>query len=330
MVGVRETEIYRRDARREGSPLTAKQREELLRPYLPSPPPQANTVSRKQRGARAVSEFFRIQLYVLVYTLIHTFFGLYMRLRQWYHAVLYRIFAVLYYHHRTPQLIQKDVKGLSRLPEHLSVILEYNPEEKGGEGLEQLIEEIAEIAAWSACAGIPLLSVYEKTGILKSYIPTTHRAIAKRLQAYFGTRRPSLQLRAPHLPAFLNGDLVDESHSDSNQDGPGHLSVLLLSAEDGRSTMVDLTKTLTEMSQRSKLSPNDISVDLVDVEIRESTMAEPDLLILFGPDVELQGYPPWQIRLTEIFHVPDNTGVEYQIFLRALYRFGKAQMRFGR
>lgn len=110
----------------------------------------------------------------------------------------------------------------------------------------------------------------------------------------------------------------------------GHLSVLLISAEDGRSTMVDLTKTLTEMSQRRKLAPDDISQDLIDAEISESVMSEPDLLVLFGPSVHLQGYPPWQARLTEIFHVQGNSGVGYQVFLRALYRYANAQMKFGR
>lgn len=109
-----------------------------------------------------------------------------------------------------------------------------------------------------------------------------------------------------------------------------HLSILLLSAEDGRSTLVDLTKTLTEMSQRRKLSADDISLDLIDAEISESVMGEPDLLVLFSPNVQLQGYPPWQVRLTEIFHVADNSGVGYQVFLRALHSYAKAQMRFGR
>lgn len=109
-----------------------------------------------------------------------------------------------------------------------------------------------------------------------------------------------------------------------------HLSILLLSAEDGRSTLVDLTKTLTEMSQRRKLSSDDISLDLIDAEISESVMGEPDLLVLFSPNVQLQGYPPWQVRLTEIFHVADNSGVGYQVFLRALHSYAKAQMRFGR
>lgn len=112
--------------------------------------------------------------------------------------------------------------------------------------------------------------------------------------------------------------------------GKAHLSILLLSAEDGRSTLVDLTKTLTEMSQRRKLSSGDISLDLIDAEILESVMGEPDLLILFSPNVQLQGYPPWQLRLTEIFHVADNSGVGYQVFLRALHSYAKAQMRFGR
>ena len=51
-----------------------------------------------------------------------------------------------------------------------------------------------------------MLSVYEKTGVLKSYIPTTHTTVATKLHSYFGDKRPSLQVRAPHVPSFLNGD----------------------------------------------------------------------------------------------------------------------------
>jgi len=272
---------------------------------------------------------------------VHTIFSVYIRIRQAYHAVKDRILAILYYHHRTPELIQKDVKGLSRLPQHLSVVLKLEDGGRGGAGLEALVDEMAEISAWCACVGIPILSVYEQTGelvtditwtvliisqgILKGYVPATHRAITRKLSSYFGLPHPALTLRAPHVPSIESA-----SSTPTSENAQPHLSILLLSAEDGRDSLVDLTKTLTEMSQRSKISSSDISIDLVDAEISESVMGEPDLLVLFGPSVELSGYPPWQLRLTEIFHVQDNHGVGYQVFLRALYNYANAQMRFGR
>ena len=84
------------------------------------------------------------------------------------------------------------------------------------------------------------------------------------------------------------------------------------------------------MSQHGKLLPADISGELIDAEISESVMGEPDLIILFGDRIVLDGYPPWQARLAEMFHVQDNSsGVGYHIFLRALYKYGQAQFRLG-
>ena len=160
---------------------------------------------------------------------------------------------------------------------------------------------------------------------MKHYIPNLHTAVSSKMHAYFGEDVPSLQIGAPNISSYLNGN-----SSESTEGSSGHLSILLLSAEDGRSTLVDLTKTLTEMSQRKKLSAEDITQELVDAEITESVMGEPDLLVLFGPTVQLQGYPPWQVRLTEIYHVQDNNGVGYQVFLRALHSYSKAHMKFGR
>ncbi|KAH6670646.1 nuclear undecaprenyl pyrophosphate synthase-like protein [Halenospora varia] len=336
----RETEIYRRDAKLNHNLLTPAEREKLLEPYLPTPPARSPSRSKKNgkiprimvekpksHSRLGVRNFLRNQLHALLYAIVHTIFSVYIRLRQAYHNVKDRILAILYYHHRTPELIQKDVKGLSRLPEHLSFVLKLEDGGKGGAGLEALVDEVAEITAWCACVGIPTISIYEQTGILKGYIPATHRAVTRKLASYFGPEHPGITLRAPHTPS------VESPATSPTIDSRGaakNLSVLLLSSEDGRDSLVDLTKTLAEMSQRSKLSVKDISLDLVDAEISESVMGEPDLLILFSPTVELSGYPPWQMRLTEIFHVHDNQGVGYQVFLRALYNYANVQMRFGR
>lgn len=60
-------------------------------------------------------------------------------------------------------MIQNDVKRLSKVPKVLSVILRVE-DGKGGTELERLVNEVAEVSAWCASAGIPALNVYEKTG----------------------------------------------------------------------------------------------------------------------------------------------------------------------
>jgi hypothetical protein len=112
-----------------------------------------------------VRRFLRHQLHIFAYLTIHAFFSIYIRLRQSWQALTDGVYSVLHHHHRTPELIQSDVKGLSRLPKHLSVILTLEDEgRRGGAELERLVNDVADISAWCACAGIPQLSVYEKTG----------------------------------------------------------------------------------------------------------------------------------------------------------------------
>jgi len=254
---------------------------------------------------------------------IHALFGIHLLLRWVYNFVVGHVFAVLYYHHRTPQLIAKDVAELrerGKFPKHLSVVLDYERND-----LDKLIDEVSEIACWCASAGIPRLSVYERTGILKSHIPRSHRGISKQLFSYFGQERPTLRVHAPHSRTFVGDDTSSDDGSEQTR-----LEVMFISEEDGRESLVDLTKTLCDMAQRGKLSSEDVSVELIDAEVKENCMGEPDLLLLFSSSITLKGYPPWQLRLTEIYNVTDNEGVGYQVFLRALYCFARTEMRFGR
>lgn len=165
MVLSRETQIYRQDVQQKGGLLTPKQREELVKPYLPDPVLESSAQAPRRRMSRPVRKFLKTQLHIFVFAVIHTLFSIYIRLRQTYHILLDRVFAILYYHHRAPELIRQDVKNLSRLPEHLSVVLTLKGEERGTAGVEALMDEVAEISAWCTCVGIPMLSVYEKTGM---------------------------------------------------------------------------------------------------------------------------------------------------------------------
>lgn len=171
MVTQEDRNILRAEIRSRGDKLSAADRENLIKPYLPDPAdlPQrkastANSNSRRQKTRRTpIRTFLKSQIHHLTYALTHIIFGIIVRLLQAYHAVVDRVFAVVYHHHRTPELIHKDVRGLKRLPQHLSMILTLRTED---DALAVLMDEVAELTAWSACAGISQLSIYEKTGVL--------------------------------------------------------------------------------------------------------------------------------------------------------------------
>lgn len=179
MVGPRQSHAFHTGSDVSGRRLSVSEREQMMRPYLPSQPEKQETGSRngnlhqphplRLHHRQRVRPALRHIIHSLLFSLIHTVFSIYLRFRQAYHAVVDRVLAVLYYHHRTPELIRKDVKSLTKVPQHLSVILDLPPEGGKKDRLETLINDACEVAAWSACAGIPMLSVYERTGIHLPY-----------------------------------------------------------------------------------------------------------------------------------------------------------------
>ena len=371
-----ESQAFHADSTTTGTPISKLERERFLRPYLPTPnklPPPSPP--RKGRFARPrIRPLLAAAIYTLIFHLIQAIFTVYIHLRRAYHHLTSTLYAALYYHHRSPELIQRDVRNLPRLPQHLSIIVDLAS--TSPEDLQKLLQDVAECAAWCICAGIPHLSVYERTGALKTHVPSLDRACRDTLHSYFPpASAPRVKLRAP-LQSFSPGGsrspspnyrAIEEANQISDRAG---LDLLLLSSSDGRATLVDLTKTLAEMAQKRKLGPSDITTSLIDAEVCESSCGEPDLLVVMAPsdtsslgprrrrrrkgsasrdaglktssevqtgevvggggEICLRGYPPWQARLTEIFAVKDGRGVDYQVFLRALHRYAKAEFRFGR
>ncbi|KAI8952121.1 Undecaprenyl diphosphate synthase [Xylaria longipes] len=314
----RDTQIYREDEKSGHKKLRPEQREELLKNYLPPPSRQRSSSRvRKQGSSRfGIRRFLKAQLYALLYLFIHAIFSLYIRIRSAYRAVSSRLVSILKHHHNSPEYIARDVATLGRLPMHLSIILTL--ENGRGDALEKLVNEVSEVAAWCAAAGIHTLSVYEKTGVLKRYMAQTHRTVCHRLKTWFGKHQ------VPPLALSARGAHTIRSHSRHG------LDIVLVSEEDGREAMVDLTRVLTEMVQKEKIAAEDITMDVIDNELSEAVMGEPGLLISFEPYVDLQGYPPWAIRLTEIYCAPDNKGVGYQLFLQALRKYAQATFKLGK
>jgi dehydrodolichyl diphosphate syntase complex subunit NUS1 len=153
--------------------LSIQQREDLLKPFLPSEPSSSSESKPRQRK-RPIQKAKLNKKHGPVKTLIHfgvyhfiaLLFSIFFRFRRAYRLVYTKFVSLLKYHHRTPEFIAGDVSHLDKLPKHLSVIVELNDddEQQGNAGLEGLVNDVCEIAAWASAAGINFLSVYERTG----------------------------------------------------------------------------------------------------------------------------------------------------------------------
>lgn len=178
----------RKDKHLDGRPLTQQDRERLVKPYLPAPQPDRPTTrdpilhafsqTRRSPSSDSSAGWRRPHLrpaiahllHLLLFHIIQSVFSIYIYGRRAFHAVIAQCLHILYYHHRSPELIQRDVQGLSRLPNHLSIIVDTPSQVSDGstrvdwEDLERVVKDVCEIVAWSACAGLPMLSIYEKNG----------------------------------------------------------------------------------------------------------------------------------------------------------------------
>lgn len=198
MVGLRHQTAFHFDRDEQGREIDAEQREALIRPYLPDLRNDGKTTSSSPKR-RPVRHLIKSTLHLLLYNLVQFIFSVYIRFRIAYRNIKTQITSLLYYHHRTPEYIQRDLQGLNKLPNHLSIILELDNNETTPAALEALANHVCELAAWSACAGIPMLSIYETTG---TYI-TLASPLYHKPQLTSITRHPQIlnpTLTQAHLP----------------------------------------------------------------------------------------------------------------------------------
>lgn len=232
-----------------------------------------------------------------------------------------RVFSMTYYPNKSPQVIRDDVCKLGKLPKRVSCIVNLRSDDDENGGSEGVMGDISELAAWCLSAGIPSLTIYEYNGCVKGCLDELQQTVSKNLRAYFGVQTPSFSIKVPHTNETVATE-PDSSETD--------LEISLLSRIDGKPTIVELARTIGELTVSKELSPNDITVKLIDGELCELVGPEPDLLICFGPVLDLQDYPPWHIRLTEMYWEPDNNSVNYAVFIRALNKFAQSRVNLGK
>lgn len=104
---------------------------------------------------------------------------------------------------------------------------------------------------------------------------------------------------------------------------PGCEGLNIISRSDGRPKFI---RDVKEILLQCK-SPDDVNLERVNKQV--GWLSDPELLITFGSPQCLYGFPPWPLRLTEIFTIPTHRGLPRKIFVDCLKRFSKTSQRVG-
>ncbi|EGW31415.1 uncharacterized protein SPAPADRAFT_61977 [Spathaspora passalidarum NRRL Y-27907] len=271
-----------------------------------------------------------IGFYINHFILLSLFFviSIFKNIQFAYRYMFLKVLTLSYYPNKSPQVIREDVNKLSKIPKVVSCILDLKDDEDENGGVLGLTNQIGELAAWCISAGIGQLIIYEYSGVLNQSsesLTSLSRYISKNLTLYFGTdTKPTFSITIPHK------NLITFSEGASSTNRKVDLEISLISYVDGKPTIVDLARTMGELAVNGELSPKDINAELIDGELTDLVGPEPDLLISFAPSLDLEDYPPWHIRLTEIYWEPDNKEVSYPIFIRALQQFSNCKVNIGK
>lgn len=271
-------------------------------------------------------------LFYIYHTILIAVYSLYSIFRLFQYAqnkIRVKFLNLAYNPAKTPQIIRDDMTKLSKLPKRISAILNFKSEEEEGGGYYGLLNDASELVTWTVAAGISSLSIYQYDGTLKGNVEDLRVAVYKKLTDYFGANyTPTFVIKVPHLNEVYYG--LNNDNDEQYKLADISIEISLLSSVDGKPTIVELTKTMAELASKGEISHKDVTVSLIDKELTALIGLEPDLLILFTPTLDLQGYPPWHIRLSEFYWEPDNEDVTYAIFLRALQKYSTCKINIGK
>jgi len=271
------------------------------------------------------SFFLQTFHHACLHCLLHFVFRLYSFLR---HAHSFR----LLFASPPPTVIsiRHDVHRLPKLPQHLTVLVPVS-------WLNdiKLFQQLARITCWSYAAGIPNVSFFDPYGfIVDNGIP-----LSKSLHQTMNEFSPEAMLKVSVLEQTYLSELRGQACANVNNvcecTTSPDINVILASPELGRKHMVRVLKNILKEEEKSKTTKRGDKIELLDVKSMETLLSvksftEPQLMLSFGDEVELAGYPPWYIRLTEIHLLPDTGDIHYHDFFRALRRYAECKQRFGK
>ncbi|KAH8552293.1 Decaprenyl diphosphate synthase-like protein [Umbelopsis sp. PMI_123] len=275
----------------------------------PGPAPDPQLFERKQYWPTALA--CRIALTILQWTFTLWTLIKASTSRSWIFILQYVIPCNI------PKSIQTAKARLTKIPQHLAVIVsnERTWVSRSATQWDSIIHDICNTCVWSSELGIKEISVFEQSGYLKRRSSQVQKQLAKAFEEYCMSSIGSNDANLPSSPSK-------------------GFKLSIYALEDGKPHVAQVTKQMAmAVTEGSRFTSDDINVQLVDKWMLES-MTEPELAIIcYGTAhdyIELSGFFPWHMRLTEFINIPSYKSISYPLFMKVMYDYSKVEQRFGR
>lgn len=170
------------------------------------------------------------------------------------------------------------------------------------------LQYAAKIILWSMASGAQAVSMYDLNGFLKSHIDELKDYVAQ-----------------------LQSCTENKRHIEWNKYSKSDFSVNILSRTDGLGDIVEAARHLAESVSKGEMESESINERTLGARLSASKgMPDPEVLLRFGLAHSNQGFPPWQLRLSEIHDLDTHHGVTKEDFYQILLKYSGCQQRFGR
>lgn len=238
---------------------------------------------------------------------------------------------------------EEPLPSFKVIPRHIALIMDGNGRWAKSHGLPRVtghrvgIESLREVVRISGEIGVKYLSVYTfstenwqrprpEVNFLMTLLEETIR------QEVDGLDEKNVRIRflgrIDELPAKIREKIAEAEAATADNTG---LTLNLLFNYGGRAEIIDGFKKISRQIQDGKLSPEEVTEELVSQNLYTHDLPDPDLLIRTGGDERISNYLLWQSAYTELYFSqtfwPDFRQEE---FLKALASYETRQRKFGK
>lgn len=237
----------------------------------------------------------------------------------------------------------KDKIDLSRLPEHIAIIMDGNgrwAKEKGYPrvfGHKNGVKSVSVVTEAAAELGIKYLTLYvfstenwgrplEEVNALMELLVDSIEKETVRLQ------KNNIRLMTigdlNRLPEKVRNKLNECIRSTSGNTG---LTLILALSYSSRWEILQAVKNITSDVQQEKINPDDITDELISSYMLTKHIPDPDLLIRTSGEIRISNFLLWQIAYSELYFTEKHwPAFRKEEFYKSIIDFQHRDRRFGK